>query len=84
MTIADADYWMVKRDSERCVLLSHDRGLIVASREDEAETDIDGETWHLLVRLDGDEIHDDFHEVTDKSDLWEIIEDFGERFEGEE
>lgn len=81
MPIADADYWMVRRDSDRCVLLSHERGMIVANRvEDE---DVNGEEWELLVRLDGDEIHDESHVVADKAALWERIEEFGERFEEE-
>lgn len=81
MPIADADYWMVRRDSDRCVLLSHERGMIVANRvEDAAE---DGEEWELLVRLDGEVVHDEAHLVADKVELWERIEEFGERFEDE-
>jgi len=78
MTIADADYWMVRRDTDRCVLLSHERGIIVANRE---AGEGEGERWELLVRLDGDEVHDDVHELADKEALWALIEDFGERFE---
>lgn len=79
MTIEDADYWMVRRDSDTCVLLSHERGVIVASRD--AETTGDGQTWLVHVRLDGDEIHDQAHEVPDKDALWELLEELGERFE---
>lgn len=79
MPIADADYWMVRRDTDRCILLSHDRGIIVANREDDAGSDT--QRWDLLVRLDGEEIHDESHEVPDKSALWETIEELGERFE---
>lgn len=79
MPIADADYWMVRRDSDRCVLLSHERGIIVANRVEDAP--VDGERWDLLVRLDGDEVHDETHDVPDKGTLWDLIEDLGERFE---
>ena len=79
MPIVDADYWMVRRDSERCILLYHERGIIVANRVEDAP--VDGETWDLLVRLDGDEIHDETHDVPEKAALWELIEDLGERFE---
>ena len=79
MTIEDADYWMVRRDSDRCVLLSHDRGIIVANRDPEWRGE--GERWDVLVRLDGDEVHDEAHEVADKRALWEILEEWGERFE---
>lgn len=81
MTIADADYWMVRRDSDRCILLSHERGIIVANRDtDAAGSD---ERWDLLVRLDGEEIHDEAHEVADKTALWETIEAYGAKFERE-
>jgi hypothetical protein len=81
MTIADADYWMVRRDTDRCVLLSHERGVIVATRLEEATGE--GEQWELLVRLDGDEIHDEVHAVADTDELWAEIESFGERFQDE-
>lgn len=79
MTIADADYWMVRRDSDRCILLSHERGIIVANRVEDPP--VDDERWDLLVRLDGDEIHDETHHVPTKAALWELIEDLGESFE---
>lgn len=81
MTIADADYWMVRRDTDRCVLLSHERGLIVANRA--PDDDATGQRWELLVRLDGDEIHDQGHLVADKGELWRLIEEFGEQFQDE-
>lgn len=79
MTIVDADYWMVRRDSDRCILLSHERGIIVANRVQDPP--VDDERWDLLVRLDGEEIHDETHDVPTKDALWELIEDLGERFE---
>lgn len=81
MTITDADYWMVRRDTDRCVLLSHDRGVIVATRREEEPAD--GQRWELLVRLDGEEIHDDVHTVADKDEHWAEIEAFGDRFQGD-
>lgn len=79
MGIADADYWMVRRDTDRCILLSHERGLIVANRNDESEDE--GEEWELLVRLDGNAIHDEVHTFSDRDALWDRIESFGEQFE---
>lgn len=79
MTIKDADYWMVRRDTDRCILLSHERGIIVANKDVDASGD--QERWDLLVRLDGEEIHDESHDVPDTSALWETIESFGEQFE---
>ncbi len=79
MTIVDADYWMVRRDTDRCILLSHERGIVVANRVEDAPAD--GERWDLLVRLDGEEIHDETHHVPDTAALWDLIEDLGERFQ---
>lgn len=81
MTIRDADYWMVRRDTGRCILLSHERGVIVANKDRDVRGD--EERWDLLVRLDGEEIHDESHDVSDKSDLWKMIESYGEKFEAE-